>query len=215
MKEDIALDDSVRVGQLSRARPEDFIKRAGDFVIAWTLIAFTLPLMVFVALAIKCDSDGPVFYRQERIGLGGRRFWLFKFRSMVRDAERDGRPVWAAEHDPRITRVGRYIRKVRIDELPQLFNVLRGDMSMVGPRPERPYFVDQFSRTIPRFAERHNVRPGITGWAQINYPYGASIEDARNKLIYDLHYTENRSFLLDLRILISTIRVVISRQGAR
>jgi exopolysaccharide biosynthesis polyprenyl glycosylphosphotransferase len=206
---------ALAAGQLNRARLEDHIKRAGDLVIACALIVFTLPLMAIVAIAIKCDSSGPVFYRQERVGRGSRRFTLLKFRSMVQDAERDGQPVWAREHDPRITAVGRFIRKMRIDELPQLFNVLRGEMSMVGPRPERPYFVDQLSQTIPRFAERHNVRPGITGWAQINYPYGASIEDARNKLTYDLHYTKHRSLLLDLRILVSTVRVVVFQQGAR
>jgi len=190
-------------------------KRLGDLVIACSLIVFTLPLMAIVALAIKCDTPGPVLYRQQRVGLGGRRFTMLKFRSMEEDAERDGRPVWAAPQDPRVTAVGRVIRKVRIDELPQMFNVLGGKMSMVGPRPERPEFVDQLSRAIPRFAERHNVKPGITGWAQINYPYGASIEDARHKLAYDLHYAENRSHLMDLKILVLTVRVVVFQQGAR
>ena len=171
--------------------------------------------MGFVALVIKCDSVGPVFYRQERVGLGGRRFMLLKFRSMVQNAEPDRRPVWAAQQDDRLTRVGRVIRCVRIDELPQLFNVLSGTMSMVGPRPEPPYFVDQLTKIIPLFAERQKVKPGITGWAQINYPYGASVEDARKKLTYDLYYMENHSLLLDLSILISTVRVVIFRQGAR
>jgi lipopolysaccharide/colanic/teichoic acid biosynthesis glycosyltransferase len=171
--------------------------------------------MTIVALAIKSDSFGPVFYRQERVGLNGLRFMLLKFRSMVLDAEPDGRPVWAVERDVRITRVGRFIGCTRIDELPQLFNVLCGDMSMVGPRPERPYFVDQLTKVIPFFAERHKVKPGITGWAQINYPYGASIKAAREKLSYDLYYIKNRNLALDLVILIATVSVVISKWGAR
>ena len=215
MENNLAFREPLNAGRLTRVQAEDYAKRASDVVIACALIIFTLPLMMLAALAIKWGSDGPIFYRQTRVGLGGRHFDLLKFRSMVQDAERDGRPVWAADHDPRITRVGRFIRKVRIDELPQLINVLRGEMSMVGPRPERPYFVDELSQLIPRFAERHTVKPGITGWAQINYPYGASVEDARNKLTYDLQYTENRSFVMDLRILISTIRVVIFQEGAR
>jgi exopolysaccharide biosynthesis polyprenyl glycosylphosphotransferase len=196
-------------------RAENAIRRAGDLIIACALIVVTLPFMAIVAFAIKSDSFGPVFYRQERVGLNGRRFTLLKFRSMVDDAEPDGRPVWAAERDVRITRVGRFIRCTRVDELPQLFNVLCGDMSVIGPRPERPYFVDQLIEVIPFFAERHKIKPGITGWAQINYPYGASIKDAREKLSYDLYYINNRNFALDLVILISTLRVVISKWGAR
>ena len=192
-----------------------FEKRVVDLLVACALIVFTLPLLAIVALAIKCDSPGPILYRQERVGLGGRRFMLLKFRSMVQNAESDGQPVWAAEKDVRVTPVGRIIRRLRIDELPQLLSVLRGDMSMVGPRPERPYFVNKLTDVIPFFAERHKVKPGITGWAQINYPYGASIEDAREKLAYDLYYTENRRLSLDLAILISTVRVVVSQQGAR
>ena len=192
-----------------------FEKRVVDLLIACALIAFTLPLVAIVALAIKCDSPGPILYRQERVGLGGRRFMLLKFRSMVQNAESDGQPVWAAVNDVRVTPVGRIIRRLRIDELPQLLSVLRGDMSMVGPRPERPYFVDKLTDVIPSFAERQKVKPGITGWAQINYPYGASIEDAREKLAYDLYYSENRRLSLDLAILISTVRVVLSQQGAR
>jgi exopolysaccharide biosynthesis polyprenyl glycosylphosphotransferase len=190
---------------------ENAMRRVGDLIIACALIIVTLPFVAIVALAIKLDSFGPVFYRQERVGLNGRHFMLLKFRSMVVDAEPDGRRVWAAERDVRITRVGRFIRCARIDELPQLFNVLYGDMSVVGPRPERPYFVDQLTKAIPFFAERLKVKPGITGWAQINYPYGASIKDARRKLSYDLYYINNRNFALDLVILISTVRVAISR----
>ena len=191
------------------------MRRLGDLLIAGAIIIFTMPLMAISALAIKWDGFGPELYRQERIGLNGRRFMLLKFRSMVVNAEPDGRPVWAAERDARITRVGRFIRRARVDELPQLFNVLGGDMSVVGPRPERPYFVDQLTKIIPFYAERHKVKPGITGWAQINYPYGASIEDARRKLSYDLYYIKNCGFVLDLLILISTVRVAVSNWGAR
>jgi exopolysaccharide biosynthesis polyprenyl glycosylphosphotransferase len=189
------------------------MKRLLDFILATSLIIFTLPVMIIVALAIKCDGPGPVVYRQDRVGLGGRPFNLLKFRSMIQNAEQDG-PVWAAEQDVRITRVGRIIRLLRIDELPQLLNVIRGEMSMVGPRPERPYFVDHLAAKIPRFVERHAVPPGITGWAQINYPYGASIEDAQHKLGYDLYYVQHQSLGLDLRILFSTVCVVIFQKGA-
>ncbi len=193
----------------------DLIKRLTDLLIACSLIALTLPLMLIVALAIKCDSPGPVFYRQERVGLNSRRFVLLKFRSMRQDAEADGRPVWAAARDNRVTRVGGFMRLTRIDELPQLFNVLRGEMSLVGPRPERPHFVDHLGKIIPSYDERHTVLPGITGWAQVNYPYGASVEDARQKLAYDLYYIANRSLLLDLKILCATVGVVIFQKGAR
>ena len=203
------------------ARGVDFVskgdgsRRLADLIIACALILFTLPLMVIVAVAIKCESRGPIFYRQERVGLRSTRFMVMKFRSMVEDAEAAGRPVWAAQHDARVTTVGSIIRRFRIDELPQLFNVLKGEMSMIGPRPERPYFVEQLSVLIPGFDHRHQVKPGITGWAQVNYPYGASVEDARNKLAYDLYYTKNRSLGLDLRILVATVRVVLFQEGAR
>jgi exopolysaccharide biosynthesis polyprenyl glycosylphosphotransferase len=190
-------------------------KRITDIVLASTLLMSALPLMFFVALAIKCDSAGSIFYRQERVGLRGRRFAVLKFRSMKADAEADGRPVWALAHDHRVTRVGRFIRWARIDELPQLLNVLRGEMSIVGPRPERPFFVEQFNKLIPSYDDRHAVLPGITGWAQVNYPYGASVEDAREKLRYDLYYVSNYRFLLDLKILLATVRVVLSGKGAR
>jgi len=190
-------------------------KKITDLLLASTLLLTLLPLMLLVALAIKCDSPGPVFYRQERVGLRGRRFAVLKFRSMRQDAEADGRPVWAAAQDHRITRVGRFIRWARIDELPQLLNVLRGEMSVIGPRPERPYFVEQFNKLIPSYDDRHAVLPGITGWAQVNYPYGASLEDAREKLRYDLYYVANCGCRLDLQILLATVRVVLSGKGAR
>jgi lipopolysaccharide/colanic/teichoic acid biosynthesis glycosyltransferase len=154
-------------------------------------------------------------YRQERVGLRGRAFILYKFRSMRQDAESSGTPQWASECDPRITRVGRLIRYTRIDELPQLANVIRGDMSIIGPRPERPYFVDKLSEAIPVYSLRHFVKPGITGWAQVNASYGASVEDSRVKLMYDLYYIKHRGLLLDLSILLRTLKVVLFQQGAR
>jgi exopolysaccharide biosynthesis polyprenyl glycosylphosphotransferase len=214
MMQNIMADQAVSIRR-ERHWSVNLITRLTDLLIACSLIALTLPLMLIVALAIKCDSPGPVFYRQERVGLSGRRFTLLKFRSMRQDAEANGRPVWAAALDDRITRVGGFMRGTRIDELPQAFNVLRGDMSLVGPRPERPYFVDQLGKIIPSYDDRHTVLPGITGWAQVNYRYGASVEDARQKLAYDLYYIANRSFLLDLRILLATVAVVIFRKGAR
>jgi lipopolysaccharide/colanic/teichoic acid biosynthesis glycosyltransferase len=163
---------------------------------------------------ILAESPGPVIYRQERVGLGGKPFTIWKFRSMRNDAERAG-PIWAALGDARVTRIGAFIRKVRIDELPQLVNILRGDMSLVGPRPERPHFVTQLAAQIPLFHERAQVKPGLTGWAQVNYPYGASVEDARAKLSYDLYYIKHRSVLLDLVILLATVRVVLFQEGSR
>jgi lipopolysaccharide/colanic/teichoic acid biosynthesis glycosyltransferase len=170
---------------------------------------------VAVCCLIKLDSQGPILYRQERVGYRGRTFTILKFRSMRRDAERETGPQWASKGDARVTRVGAVIRKLRIDEIPQILNVLRGDMSFVGPRPERPFFVDNLAAVIPYYNERHWVRPGITGWAQINYPYGASIEDARRKLSYDLYYVKNRSIFLDFLILLQTVRVVFWNCGAR
>jgi sugar transferase (PEP-CTERM system associated) len=198
-----------------RSSLANFCKRVFDIASALGLVLFTLPLMLLTALLIVLDSKGPILYRQERVGLGGRSFVLLKFRSMRTDAEKDGAPRWASTRDPRVTRVGAFIRKVRIDELPQLLNVLRGDMSLVGPRPERPGFVDEFTKGIPFYAERHCVKPGITGWAQINYPYGASLEDARYKLSYDLYYIKNHSLFLDLIIVSQTVRVILSADGAR
>lgn len=189
-------------------------RRALDVIGSLLLLAFALPLLLLVAVLIKVDSTGPVLYRQSRVGLHGRIFTMLKFRSMRVDAEVAG-PCWATDRDPRMTRIGAFIRATRLDEVPQLLNVLRGDMSLVGPRPERPHFVQQLAAIIPRYNERTHVLPGITGWAQINYPYGASVEDARAKLAFDLFYINNRALLLDLRILLRTIPVVLFRIGAR
>jgi len=190
-------------------------KRALDIMVSAVLLTLTFPLMLIVALAVKLDSPGALLYRQVRVGLHGRPFTLLKFRSMRTDAEAGGTPRWAARRDDRVTRIGRFIRSTRIDELPQLLNVLHGEMSLVGPRPERPHFVEQLAEVIPFYHERAHVKPGITGWAQVNYPYGASVEDAREKLSYDLYYLKNRSLLLDLLILVSTVRVILFREGAR
>lgn len=190
-------------------------KRTFDIVSSATLLVLGAPLMVLTALAIKLeDSRGPVFYSQERVGLGGKSFMCIKFRSMRTDAEKDGVARWASKNDSRITRVGAFIRKTRIDELPQLFSVLRGEMSMVGPRPERPSFVSQLREQIPYYDLRHTVKPGLTGWAQVRYAYGASVEDARRKHQFDLYYVKNNSLLLDLLVLIETVSVVLFREGA-
>ena len=182
-----------------------------------SLVGFiaTAPVLLLTSLAIKLEDGGPVLYRQERVGLNGRPFILIKFRSMRQNAESDGVPAWAGEQDARVTKVGAVIRKLRIDELPQLWNVLRGEMALIGPRPERPYFVREFSQSIPFYDYRHAVRPGITGWAQVSFRYGASAEDARRKLSYDLYYVKNRGILLDIVILLKTIGVVLRGKGAR
>jgi exopolysaccharide biosynthesis polyprenyl glycosylphosphotransferase len=191
------------------------LRRGFDIAVSLALLLLTLPVMLATMLLIKIDSRGPIFYRQERIGLHGRPFSLIKFRSMVVDAEVGGVARWASRQDPRVTRIGRLIRLTRIDELPQILNVLRGDMAFVGPRPERPSFVEELGRIIPHYDDRACVKPGITGWAQVNYPYGASVEDARMKLAYDLYYISRRSLFLDLLILIATVRVVLLQEGAR
>ena len=190
-------------------------KRAFDLVVATLLLLPALPLMVLASVAIFIESPGPVIYRQERVGRRGKRFTLLKFRSMTRDAEKDGKPAWAAVNDQRVTRVGRFLRKTRIDELPQLINVLRGEMSVVGPRPERPEFVAMLSEQVPFYAIRHSVKPGITGWVQVRYSYVATIEDSVKKLEYDIYYVKNHSMLLDALILLETIRVVLLGEGAR
>jgi len=194
---------------------EHGLHRGLDIVASLTLLLLTLPLLAVVMLAIKFDSRGPIFYRQERVGRHHRSFHIWKLRSMTVDAEKPGAAVWAAVGDSRVTRVGRFIRLTRIDEIPQAINILRGEMAFVGPRPERPAFVAQLTAAIPHYADRAAVRPGLTGWAQVKYPYGASIEEARDKLTYDLWYIRERSLWLDLRIILATAGVVLRQLGAR
>lgn len=189
------------------------VKRLVDLVLAGAALVLLAPVLALAALAVRIDSPGPVIYRQFRTGRNTRPFAILKLRTMCSDAERDGAPRWASRADPRITRVGRILRRTRLDELPQLVNVLRGEMSLVGPRPERPEFVEMLRAEIPGYEFRHLVRPGLTGWAQINYPYGASVEDARAKLGFDLYYVRACSLRLDLRIMARTLRVVVRGEG--
>lgn len=191
----------------------DMVRRGLDIIAALIGLAVLLPLLPLLALAIAINSPGPIFYRQERVGQGGKVFRLTKFRSMIPDAERGG-AVWAQEGDNRITLVGRFMRKTRLDELPQLWNMLRGDMSLIGPRPERPEFVESLDDLLPYYAIRHSIKPGLTGWAQTHYRYGRSIDDARNKLQYDLYYVKHRGPVLDFLIVLDTIRVVLCMQGS-
>jgi sugar transferase (PEP-CTERM system associated) len=191
-----------------------WMKRATELVISFIGLILLFPLILVISILIKIDSRGPVFYRQERVGERGKIFKLLKFRSMIENAETSG-PVWAEKEDKRVTRVGRWIRKGRLDEIPQMFNVLRGDLSFVGPRPERPYFVEQLRKDISFYDQRHTVKPGVTGWAQIKYGYGASKEDALEKMKYDLYYIKNLSPVFDLLILFETIKVVLFGKGAR
>ncbi|MBN9460794.1 MAG: TIGR03013 family PEP-CTERM/XrtA system glycosyltransferase [Burkholderiales bacterium] len=193
----------------------DMIKRSFDVAVSLILLTLALPVLLLAILAVVLESGRPVFYRQERVGQGGRPFTIMKLRTMVQDAEKDGQPRWAGQNDARITVVGRILRRTRIDELPQLFNVLRGDMSFVGPRPERPFFVRHLLEDIPYYDVRHSVKPGITGWSQVRYPYGASVEDSLAKLQYDLYYVKNHSLFLDLLILVDTVQVVLLGKGAR
>jgi len=190
------------------------VKRIVDVAISTILLIITSPLFLIIPIIIKISSRGPIFYVQERSGLDEKRFKLIKFRTMVNNAEENG-PQWASENDPRVTRVGKILRKLRLDELPQLINVLKGDMSLIGPRPERDYFIRELKAKIPYYSLRFYVKPGITGWAQINYRYGASIEDAIEKLAYDLYYIKNMSLLLDISIILKTIRVVLLGHGSR
>jgi len=191
------------------------LKRAFDICVSGAMLIATLPVMLLAALAIWYESGRPILYRQTRVGESGKGFEILKFRSMRIDAEKDGIARWAQKNDDRITRVGKFVRLTRIDELPQLINVLRGDMSFVGPRPERPPFVHELSRKVPFYESRHSVRPGITGWAQVRYPYGASVDDAVLKLQFDLYYVKNHSLFLDLVILFQTAQVVLFGKGAR
>lgn len=190
------------------------VKRIVDICLSILAMIITGPLMLLTAVLIKIESEGPVFYKQERIGLNERTFNLIKFRSMIKEAEKSG-ATWAGEKDPRLTKVGRVIRLFRMDELPQILNIFKGEMSFIGPRPERPIFVEGLKKEIPYYSYRHLVKPGLTGWAQVNYPYGASVEDAVRKLEYDLYYIKNSNLLLDLHIIFRTFRVILLRKGSR
>jgi sugar transferase (PEP-CTERM system associated) len=213
--------DSVSAGWLifgdgfNQGVMRSLVKRLFDIAGASVLLLLAAPLMLLTTLLILLESGAPILYRQERVGLNGRVFNVVKFRSMRTDAEKDGVPRWATAGDSRVTRLGKIIRKVRIDELPQLFSVLKGDMSLVGPRPERPFFVDQLTQEIPFYAVRHSVKPGVTGWAQVRYHYGSSVEDTTQKLQYDLYYVKNHSLFLDIVILFETIGVVLTGKGAQ
>ena len=204
----LIFSDGFRARRITR-----FIKRVTDLGLSAAGLLVSAPIMALTTLAIRLDSDGPALYAQERVGENGRVFTLYKFRSMRTDAER-GVPVWARDDDDRITRVGRFLRLTRLDELPQLWNVLRGDMSFVGPRPERPFFVEQLAAAIPYYKQRHAVKPGVTGWAQVKYRYGSSIDEAREKLRYDLYYIKHLSVFFDLTIVFDTVKVVLFRKGA-
>lgn len=192
---------------------EQAAKRLIDVFVSLMILIVTSPISLFIALLIMVDSPGPIFYVQERVGKDGRLFRIFKFRSMLQDAEKHSGPVWANKRDPRVTRVGRIIRKLRIDEIPQFINVLAGEMSLVGPRPERPYFVDRFSTEIPLYARRLRVRPGITGWAQVKHKYDETLEDVKKKVRYDLFYIENMSLRMDFKILLNTVYVMLMGRG--
>jgi exopolysaccharide biosynthesis polyprenyl glycosylphosphotransferase len=213
--------ESVRLGWLlfsvgcHASRLHLAYKRAASVLISIVGLILSLPVLPFVILAIKLTSPGPILYRQRRVGRDGVAFNCYKFRTMRADAEADVGPTWASDDDPRITSGGRFLRLSRLDEIPQLWNVLRGDMSLVGPRPERPEFVDALRREVPHYNLRHTIRPGITGWAQIRYKYGSSVEDAREKLCYDLFYIKNMSLGLDLLVFLQTIKVILWTRGAK
>jgi sugar transferase (PEP-CTERM system associated) len=194
---------------------ERMLKRSLDLFVSLVLLLLASPILLIAMVAVKLTSRGPIFYRQERVGQSGKTFDMLKLRTMRIDAEKDGAPQFAKEKDPRITQVGTFLRRTRIDEIPQVLNVLNGDMSFVGPRPERPYFVSQLEAEVPFYRDRHCLKPGITGWAQIRYPYGASFEDSRRKLEYDLYYIKNYSLFLDLLIILQTVRVILFPQGVR
>ncbi|ADO84446.1 exopolysaccharide biosynthesis polyprenyl glycosylphosphotransferase [Ilyobacter polytropus] len=191
---------------------EKKVKTIADIGLAIIFGILTLPIMILSSVIIKLESEGPVFYRQKRVGLGGKEFELIKFRSMRADAEKNG-PQWSSENDPRITKFGNFMRKARIDELPQLWNILKGEMSFIGPRPERRIFIDQLERELPYYNMRHLVRPGLTGWAQVMYPYGSSIEDSLRKLEYDLYYIKHQKIILDILIFFKTIKIVLFGKG--
>jgi sugar transferase (PEP-CTERM system associated) len=198
-----------------KSNTDRVLKRGADLLLACVMLIVLFPLIAVIALLIKIDSKGPIIFSQERVGQNGKIYRMHKFRSMVEDAEKISGPVWAVNDDDRITRVGKIIRKLRLDELPQLWNVLKGEMSFVGPRPEREHFVKKLENLIPYYRERHTVKPGISGWAQVSYGYGASVDDAVEKLNYDLFYIKNMSFLMDLMIVLRTIKIVLFRKGSR
>lgn len=191
------------------------LKRVTDIFVSLVLLIVTWPLLILGGVAVFLESGGPIVYWQTRVGANNKPFEMLKLRSMTNDAEKDGKAVWAQANDARITRVGAFLRNTRIDELPQLWNVLKGEMSFVGPRPERPQFVEELAQQIPYYAERHRVKPGLMGWAQLNYPYGASTEDAAKKLRYDLYYVKNRSLLLDMIIIVQTVQIILLGSGVR
>ncbi|HKI45137.1 MAG TPA: sugar transferase [Balneolales bacterium] len=192
---------------------EKFAKDVMDIAISLFILSITLPITLLITLLIKLTSRGPVIYRQRRVGLYGKEFYIYKFRTMYNDAEKHTGPVWASKDDPRITPVGNWLRKLRLDEIPQFFNVIKGDMSLVGPRPERPFFVNEFKKRIPLYTRRLRVKPGITGWAQVKWKYDSNIEDVREKTKYDLFYVENMSLSMDLKILINTLITILTGRG--
>ena len=205
----LIFSDGFRVSRVTR-----LMKRTIDLTLSLVMAIAAAPLMLLTAMLVWLEDGRPILYRQERVGENGRTFVLSKFRSMRKDAEKGGTPIWAKDGDDRVTRVGRVIRKTRLDELPQLWNVMRGDMSFVGPRPERPFFVEQLSEAIPFYQQRHAVKPGLTGWAQVKYRYGSSLEDSMEKLRYDLYYIKHLSVIFDLTIVFDTVKVVLFRKGA-
>jgi exopolysaccharide biosynthesis polyprenyl glycosylphosphotransferase len=198
-----------------KSRAARFTKRVVGLLLSSAMLILLAPFMLLVAIAIRLDSAGPMLFRQERVGENLKTFTLYKFRSMRANAEEESGPVWAADSDPRVTRVGKIIRSLRIDELPQLWNVLKGDMSFVGPRPERPFFVERLKGSIPYYAQRFTVKPGLTGWAQVKYPYGASEADALEKLKYELYYIKNMSLVVDLMVIFQTVKIVLLGRGSR
>ena len=202
-------------GQFRYSRVRDISKRLFDLLVSLLLLALAWPLMLLTAVAVYAETGSPILYSQSRVGYKGRLFRINKFRSMSQDAERDGKAVWAKKNDNRITRVGAFIRNTRLDELPQILNVLKGEMSFVGPRPERPEFVDELVKELPFYDKRHRVKPGLMGWAQLKYSYGASVDDAAKKLVYDLYYVKNHSLLLDILIVVQSVEVILLGKGVR